>query len=123
MRELNIRVCKECGKTFRTPNNGRLCPSCKEVHRKETQKKEAEKYRGARFIKDDSPQEAEISLSEALRLVRIYNAIHRDKYRSYGEVTHIIENTKIDCCVCCGEVVPEGRMVCPKCEAKAEDAR
>ena len=24
-------------------------------------------------------------------------------------------------CVCCGEIIPEGRMVCPKCEAKAED--
>lgn len=24
-----------------------------------------------------------------------------------------------DRCVCCGEIVPEGRMVCPKCEAGA----
>lgn len=22
-------------------------------------------------------------------------------------------------CVCCGEIVPEGRMVCPTCEARA----
>ena len=21
-----------------------------------------------------------------------------------------------DRCVCCGEIIPEGRMVCPKCE-------
>lgn len=21
-------------------------------------------------------------------------------------------------CVCCGEIIPEGRMVCPQCEAK-----
>lgn len=24
-----------------------------------------------------------------------------------------------DHCVCCGAVVPEGRMVCPQCEAAA----
>ena len=23
-------------------------------------------------------------------------------------------------CVCCGAVIPEGRMVCPDCERKAE---
>ena len=23
-------------------------------------------------------------------------------------------------CVCCGEEIPEGRMVCPNCERKAE---
>lgn len=22
----------------------------------------------------------------------------------------------VDRCVCCGEIVPEGRMVCPQCE-------
>lgn len=25
-----------------------------------------------------------------------------------------------NCCVCCGEVIPEGRQVCPSCEYKAE---
>ena len=26
-------------------------------------------------------------------------------------------------CVCCGKVVPEGRMVCPDCEKKAEEGK
>lgn len=26
-------------------------------------------------------------------------------------------------CVCCGEVIPEGRMVCPNCEAKHGHAK
>ena len=26
-----------------------------------------------------------------------------------------------DTCVCCGEVIPEGRMVCPICEAEAAE--
>ena len=25
-----------------------------------------------------------------------------------------------DRCVCCGAIVPEGRMVCPQCETTAE---
>lgn len=24
-------------------------------------------------------------------------------------------------CICCGEVIPEGRQVCPKCEGMALD--
>lgn len=28
-----------------------------------------------------------------------------------------------DRCVCCGEIVPEGRMVCPVCEKRAEKER
>lgn len=26
-----------------------------------------------------------------------------------------------DRCVCCGEIIPEGRMVCPQCEYKAKE--
>ena len=26
----------------------------------------------------------------------------------------------VDRCVCCGEIVPEGRMVCPQCEIKLQ---
>lgn len=26
----------------------------------------------------------------------------------------------VDRCVCCGEIVPEGRMVCPQCEFKLQ---
>lgn len=25
-------------------------------------------------------------------------------------------------CVCCGAIIPEGRMVCPICEMKADDS-
>lgn len=25
-------------------------------------------------------------------------------------------------CICCGEIIPEGRQVCPVCEAKADSA-
>lgn len=29
----------------------------------------------------------------------------------------------VDTCVCCGAPVPEGRMVCPQCEAAAYDKK
>lgn len=32
MIELNTRICKECGKVFRTPGFDVLCPSCKQKH-------------------------------------------------------------------------------------------
>ena len=28
-----------------------------------------------------------------------------------------------DRCVCCGEIIPEGRMICIKCELEAEERR
>ena len=28
-----------------------------------------------------------------------------------------------DRCVCCGEIVPEGRMVCPQCEYKTKESK
>lgn len=28
-----------------------------------------------------------------------------------------------DYCVCCGEEIPEGRMVCPECERKYESSK
>ena len=29
----------------------------------------------------------------------------------------------IDRCVCCGEIVPEGRWVCPNCERKVKEKK
>ena len=31
------------------------------------------------------------------------------------------ELTMEDRCICCGELIPEGRQVCPACEKKAEE--
>lgn len=46
---------------------------------------------------------------------------HHNRY--HGELD--VRNGKLtiygsDRCVCCGAVVPEGRMVCPSCERRAE---
>ena len=31
------------------------------------------------------------------------------------------ESGMTDTCVCCGQTVPEGRMVCPECEIEVEE--
>ena len=46
--------------------------------------------------------------------------------RYHGELD--VRNGKLtiygsDRCVCCGAVVPEGRMVCPVCERRADEGR
>lgn len=30
---------------------------------------------------------------------------------------------EVNRCVCCGAEIPEGRLVCPKCERKADDEK
>ena len=116
MMELNVRICRECGKTFRTPNQEHLCPSCKLKHRKAAYKKQMEGYKKPPVKETPKPK---ISLAEEQKVERIYNAIHKDRYRQYGEITQLIENTASDRCVCCGNIVPDGRLVCPICEAEA----
>lgn len=117
MKELNTRICSDCKKTFRTPGQDQLCHSCKEKHRKKALKKQCEQYKNV-YKKKESPK-PEVSLADEQKVERIYNAIHKDRYRQYGEIVNIIENTKADRCVCCGDIVPEGRLVCPNCERRA----
>lgn len=122
MIELNTRICKECGKVFRTPGFDALCISCKQKHRKENLKKQAEMCKSYRPEVKRQPK-PKVSIQEEQKIERIYNAIHKDKYRGYGEIVDIIENTKANHCVCCGSIIPEGRWVCPICEMNADEGR
>ena len=33
--------------------------------------------------------------------------------------THTLPGDNAERCVCCGEIIPEGRQICPACEKKA----
>lgn len=63
---------------------------------------------------------ANLSIKAILRIGKTYNAVNKTQ-KQYGEMVHIIENTNVDRCVCCGEVVPEGKMVCPLCESQVNE--
>lgn len=82
----------------------------------------------------DALQEA-IKKLEALRDEAFYKSTHRSgsyadnragQYTAYHKAIEIIKaamrkETDIPGCVCCGELIPEGRQVCPKCERSGRD--
>lgn len=104
-KELYLKTCTECRLTFRTDNpEQRMCFSC-EAHSKPHQEKRSTKNKKT------------LTLDEILHISEIYNRVN-GKYLHYGDIVSIINNTKADRCVCCGEIVPEGRQVCPQCEGR-----
>lgn len=97
------RICVECGRVFYAKTkNAKRCENCSKY------KKPAEK-----------PQKSKptLKVEDVSRVERIYNKVH-GTYKHYGEIVNIIEGTPPDRCVSCGEIVPEGRLVCPICEKK-----
>ena len=101
---LYTKNCADCHKVFRTDNpKQRLCPSCLSFKKpkKATVKPIAKK---------------KLSIGQVLHIEEIYNRVNGTA-KHYGEIVRIIENTKADRCVCCGDIIPEGRMVCPICES------
>lgn len=49
---------------------------------------------------------------------RGYNWDYRNHRMSNCPLTEIKPTAKVDRCVCCGEIVPEGTMVCSNCIKK-----
>lgn len=41
---------------------------------------------------------------------------------NFAKIKRHIDNMP-ERCVCCGEIIPEGRQVCPQCERRAEDGK
>lgn len=83
----------------------------------------------------DAVMEA-IKKLEALRDEAFYKSTHNTngnyasnragQYTAYHKAIEIIKQAvrkeaDIPGCVCCGEIIPEGRQVCPKCERSAND--
>lgn len=48
-------------------------------------------------------------------LARYYYTVYKILYRAYMEDNNMDDNR----CVCCGEIIPEGRQVCPQCDCKS----
>ena len=59
-----------------------------------------------------------LTVAAVLRISNIYSKVN-NKHINYGDMVALI-NRNIDQCVCCGEIVPEGRHVCPLCEGVVE---
>lgn len=60
-----------------------------------------------------------LSINEVMHIGSVYDVVHGTHLsHHYSQITKLIEDTNVDLCVCCGEYIPEGRMVCPQCEKR-----
>lgn len=105
--ELYTVKCHECQKVFKTfESDATFCPDCLKYRqpRKPSRKRKAAKKT--------------LTIAEILHITKVYNKINH-KYLHYGEIVVLLDQN-VDRCVCCGEIVPEGRQVCLKCEKAVE---
>ena len=103
MKELFVVKCAECKRAFKTDApKVKVCPSCMK-YRKPSKKPRAKKS-----------AKKPLTIGEILHIGEVYYKVNHE-HLHYGDVVALVENS-VDRCVCCGEVVPEGRQVCPLCE-------
>ena len=101
--ELYVLKCRECKKIFRTNDPlAALCPTCIKARDQRKIKRPKKVVKKA------------LTIAEILHIAEIYNRKNH-KYLHYGEIVALVDRSE-DHCVCCGEIVPEGRHVCPQCE-------
>lgn len=92
--ELFEKVCRQCGKVFRTDNERvRLCLSCKEHNKKlDTQRNIKERKK---FKIENKKITKSFSLLEITRLLEKYNKEHGTKY-TYGQFVKLISLKQIE---------------------------
>ena len=101
--ELYVVKCPECRKVFRTDDPlAKICPECIKARQSRNIKRRKKSAKKA------------LTISEILHIANVYNKV-KHKYINYGDVVTLVDRN-VDRCVCCGEIVPEGRHVCPQCE-------
>ena len=98
-----LKKCTCCGRVFETTDGRKkFCHDCKG-------------YKKEKKIK----VKPVLSIKDVMHIASVYDVVNGTKIiRDYGKITRIIESSNVDTCVCCGEIVPEGRMVCYACEDK-----
>ena len=113
MKELYTKTCADCHKIFRTDKeDARVCPSCQGVR---------EYMKGGDRKCKRKQKKKILSIREVMKIGRVYDKVNGTCLANrYGEIVRKIENTNVDRCVCCGEIIPEGRMICIKCEKVGE---
>lgn len=110
-KELLVKTCSDCGLVFRTESpTQRLCPECVKHSSPHHNLRPRKTKKNTGFP----------SIAEVSRIEKIYNKVN-GTLMHYGDIVQLIRTTDADRCICCGEVIPEGRMVCPECERKAKE--
>lgn len=113
MKELFTRQCRDCHKLFRTDKKDVfVCPSCQDVR---------DYMKGGERIYKRKTKKPKLSIGEVMHIGVICDKVNGTSLSvHYDDIVKKIQNTNVDRCVCCGEIIPEGRMICPKCEKEGE---
>lgn len=99
--------CNECFKFFETDKPlAHYCPECLKFRkpRISNRKKKAVKK--------------VLTFAEILHIANIYAKVNH-KYLHYGDIVALLDQNA-EHCVCCGDIVPEGKQVCHNCEKAVE---
>jgi RNA polymerase subunit RPABC4/transcription elongation factor Spt4 len=114
MKELFTRNCRDCHKIFRTDKeDAKICPSCQD---------ERDFVKGGdRIYIKHKRKKPKLSIGEVMHIGAVCDKVNGTSLSvHYDAIVKRIENTNVDRCVCCGEIIPEGRMVCITCEKAGE---
>lgn len=117
-----MKLCKICGKdiSYRTNNAVRYCEECARQSRIESVR--ASRARKMQRQREEAAKKAESAAPKhksTMQQLRDDAVAASRMGMSYGEyVAYKSRNMMAgpERCVCCGEIIPEGRQVCPQCE-------
>ena len=109
MKELYTKKCNDCHKVFRTDQeDAKVCPSCQSVR---------DYIKGGERKPRRKAKRPKLSIRDVMHIGSVCDKVNGTSLCThYGDIVKRIECTDANRCVCCGEVIPEGRMICPKCE-------
>lgn len=117
-----MKLCRMCGKdiSYRTSNSAKYCEECAKLA-----KLESVRASKARTRQRELAAAAETVSSAAPKHKSTMQQLREDAVAatrmgmSYGEYVAYKSRRRMawpERCVCCGEIIPEGRQVCPQCE-------
>ena len=107
---MEVKICVDCHKVFRTDDGTKVCPSCKDI-------REYMKGGNRVYKRKQKKVKPKLSIKEVMHIGAVCDKVNGTSLCThYGDIVKKIENTNVDRCVCCGEIIPEGRMICPNCE-------
>ena len=117
------KTCTQCGKEYSTEQRlKKLCPKCYSFNRKRDWQAQNAEIKKPAIKRREKKKPPVLTLERVCHIEAVYNALNKT-YKHYHDIVRIIEDTSADRCVCCGDIIPEGRMVCPECERKAKEMK
>ena len=117
-----MKLCRICGKdiSYRTSNSAKYCEECAKRSRLESVR--ASRARTMQRQREEATKKAEAAAPKhksTMQQLRDDAVAATRMGMSYGEDVAYKRRRRMagpERCVCCGEIIPEGRQVCPQCE-------